>query len=171
MKKADVLIGLNQGIYRIRVEGRATFECAPPVRNLAKNIAMEQTLDKICVNLKACTFMDSTFMGVLAMVGLEARKRHVPVEILEASRENLALLDGLGLKKLFHFGKIQNDINIGPIRERKDDVKDSKLQQAKMIHDAHKTLMEVDDGNVPKFKTVVDFAKKDVDRLKEEDES
>ena len=33
--------------------------------------------------------------------------------------------------------------------------------------DAHQTLMDIDEGNVQKFEKVVEFVKKDIDRMEQ----
>ncbi|MCX6984906.1 MAG: hypothetical protein NT118_09190, partial [Lentisphaerae bacterium] len=37
-----------------------------------------------------------------------------------------------------------------------------KTEKAETVLEAHETLMKVDKENIPKFKTVVDFVKKDL---------
>ena len=168
MKKADILISQSHGVYKIKVEGRATFESSPPIRNLAKNLKNE-SIQKISVELNECTGMDSTFMGVLAMLGLEARKLDAKVEIYGANDENLNLLEGLGLKKLFNFvNEISTNVFDTQEWERTGD--GSVRERAETVYEAHDTLMDVDKANIPKFEKVVDLAKKDVDRLKEKEE-
>lgn len=171
MKKADILISQSHGVYKIKVEGRATFEAGPPIRNLAKSIKNE-SVQKISVDLKECTGMDSTFMGVLAMLGLEARKLNAPVEILGANDENLGLLEGLGLKKLFNFiNEVSTDIFDTKNWERVGGDPTTIRERAETVYEAHDTLMDVDVENVPKFEKVVDLAKKDLDMIKKKEEN
>lgn len=66
MKESDLLISHRDGVYFVKVSGRANFEYAVPLRELAK------TLDNFrCVrmDMTECLAMDSTFMGVLSMIG------------------------------------------------------------------------------------------------------
>jgi hypothetical protein len=41
-----------------------------------------------------------------------------------------------------------------------------KLDTAEAVVDAHDTLMDVTPENIPKFKSVVNFARKDLEKLK-----
>ena len=111
MKNAEVLIASNDGVYSIKVNGRATFECAPPLRSLAKELE-NVVFKKIDVDLSACTGMDSTFMGILAMLGLRAKKIDAVMTIFNAGDLNKSLLFGLGLKKLFTFS--EGEISLDP---------------------------------------------------------
>lgn len=161
MKNAEVLISSNDGIYSIRVIGRATFECAPPIRALAKSLE-SIVFRKIDVDLAACTGMDSTFMGILAMLGLRAKKIDAVMTIFNAGDLNKSLLFGLGLKKLFLFadGEVSVAAQANPAGGDPD-----KIASAQTVLDAHKTLMDVDEENVRKFEKVVDFVQKDLDKL------
>ncbi len=164
MKKADLLIAHNKGAYTIIVEGRANFDYGLPLRNFAKNL--DNKFTQIAIDLRACVGMDSTFMGIMAMIGLKAKKINVQVEILNANKNNRYLLEGLGLDKLFKFAD-KDTSNICDEKIAPDMTPSSILNTAETVVDAHKTLMEVDKKNVPKFKKVVDFAQEDVDKLKE----
>ncbi len=161
MKNAEVLIASNDGVYSIKVNGRATFECAPPLRSLAKELE-NVVFKKIDVDLSACTGMDSTFMGILAMLGLRAKKIDAVMTIFNAGDLNKSLLFGLGLKKLFTFS--EGEISLDPQGGTSQDGAD-RIASARTVLEAHKTLMDVDEENVRKFEKVVDFVQKDLDRL------
>ncbi len=165
MKDSDVLIAHNAGEYKIKIMGRANFEYAPPLRNLAKSLESEP-FKKISVDLSACTFMDSTFMGILAMLGLRAKKKKAEMEVVNAGETNVALLRGLGLKKLFSYTE-KEKITDEKMNWRKAGKRADMLSNAKTVLDAHDTLMDVTPENVQKFKAVVEFAKKDLEKLKE----
>lgn len=170
MKKADILISNKGGVYSIKVDGRATFECTPPLRSLAKNLD-QISFSAICVDLKGCTGMDSTFMGILAMLGLRAKKVNAEMVVLNVGDSNMALLHGLGLKKLFSFGTGElSDIADDGSRQQapaKDSQPQDKVASAQTVLEAHKALMDVDGQNVKKFEKVVDLVQKDLDRLKD----
>ena len=161
MKNTEVLIASNDGVYSIKVNGRATFECAPPLRSLAKELE-NVVFKKIDVDLSACTGMDSTFMGILAMLGLRAKKIDAVMTIFNAGDLNKSLLFGLGLKKLFTFS--EGEISLDPQGGTSQDGAD-RIASARTVLEAHKTLMDVDEENVRKFEKVVDFVQKDLDRL------
>lgn len=167
MKKADLLIAHTQGCYSIKVDGRANFECAPPIRNLANNL--ERGFEKISIDLTGCSGMDSTFMGVLAMLGLQARSGGT-VEIINAGIDNRKLLDGLGIQELFTFTEKHAETEAAENQEWvRPEQTVSQLEHAKTVHSAHDTLIKANEQNKPKFEKVVEFAKKDLDRLEEQD--
>ena len=167
METGEVFLSEKDGITFIRVKGNASFVCAPPLRELAKKLAAEP-FNGLKIDLEECTWMDSTFMGMLAMLGLNAKKKGASAEIFNASEQNEKLLGGLGLKKVFEF-------KTGPFTAG-DDVpaasNDTSAEgRARNVLDAHQTLMDIDISNVPKFEKVVEFVKKDIDRMDQDKQS
>ena len=164
MKKADLLIAHNKGAYTIIVEGRANFDYGLPLRNFAKSL--DNNFTQIAIDLRACLGMDSTFMGIMAMIGLKAKKNNVQVEILNADENNRYLLEGLGLDRLFKFVD-KDTCNICDEKIAPDADSCSILDKAETVVDAHRTLTRIDPHNIPKFEKVIEFAQEDVDKLKE----
>ena len=164
MEKGEVFISEKDGITFIRAKGNASFVCAPPLRELAKKLAAEP-FGGLKIDLEECTWMDSTFMGMLAMLGLNAKKKGVPAEIWNASEQNEKLLSGLGLKKVFAF---QNGTFGGADDAAAASNATSAENNARNVLDAHQTLMDIDEANVPKFEKVVEFVKKDIDKMEED---
>ena len=161
METGEVFLSEKDGVSFIRVKGNASFVCAPPLRELAKKLASEP-FGGLKIDLAECTWMDSTFMGMLAMLGLNAKKKGVPAEIYNASEQNEKLLCGLGLKKVFSFLAGEFGDAAGSPAASNASTPESR---ARNVLDAHQTLMDIDEGNVPKFEKVVEFVKKDIDRM------
>lgn len=163
MEKGEVFISEKDGITFIRAKGNASFVCAPPLRELAKKLASEP-FGGLKIDLEECTWMDSTFMGMLAMLGLNAKKKCVSAEIWNASEQNEKLLCGLGLNKVFAFRN-------GTFGDGNDAAAASNActaeSNARNVLDAHQTLMDIDEANVPKFEKVVEFVRKDIDRMEQ----
>ncbi|MFA6567609.1 MAG: STAS domain-containing protein [Victivallales bacterium] len=159
MKQVKVLIARDNGKYRIKVEGRANFECSPPLRNFAHSLEC-QDCREIFIDLSECVGMDSTFMGILAMMGLKAKKCGYTVNIVNADVNIKNLLNGLGLQKIFNYVEI-SEIELTQKWEDTGQSAD-KTEKAETVLEAHETLMKVDKENIPKFKNVVDFVKKDL---------
>ena len=143
------------------MSGRATFECAPPLRTLAKELD-QTSFQKVDIDLENCQGMDSTFMGVLAMMALRAKKIGAEISICNANELNKSLLCGLGLKRLFQF--TTGVVDVGDAAAQTPGSVDQRTN-ATTVLEAHKTLMDVDKENVKKFEKVVDFVQKDLDKL------
>lgn len=151
--------------YLVRVSGRANFDYAVPVRELAKTLSGKEPF---VFDLSLCTAMDSTFMGVLSMIGLKARRCAVPVVIAGAAENLRALLRGLGVDKLFTF--------VAEVPAAEGDATAARSAgdlhaTAETVLEAHQSLIRADCTNAQRFEQVIEFAKADVDRLKAEKES
>jgi len=163
MKESDLLISHRDGVYFVKVSGRANFEYAVPLRELA------MTLDDFkCVRLDmaGCLAMDSTFMGVLSMIGLKAKKVEAKVELANASDFLKKLLRDLGVAKLFDFVSGDTDETGYGSAVKKADL----LTTAETVSEAHETLVKADESNAEKFDQVIAFAKQDVERLRKKKE-
>lgn len=163
MKESDLLISHRDGVYFVKVSGRANFEYAVPLRELA------MTLDDFkCVRLDMteCLAMDSTFMGVLSMIGLKAKKVGAKVELANASDFLKKLLRDLGVAKLFDFVSGDTDETGYGSAAKKADL----LTTAETVSEAHETLVKADESNAEKFDQVIAFAKQDVERLRKKKE-
>ena len=163
MEKGEIFISEKDGITFIRAKGNASFVCAPPLRELAKKLAAEP-FGGLKIDLEECTWMDSTFMGMLAMLGLNAKKKSVPAEIWNASEQNEKLLCGLGLQKVFAF--LNGTFGCADDAAAASNACTAE-NNARNVLDAHQTLMDIDEGNVQKFEKVVEFVKKDIDRMEQ----
>ena len=157
----EIIISNDGDAYFITVNGRATFEHASQLRNLAKSLE-NTAFSKISLNLANCGGMDSTFMGILAMLGLRAKKVGAPMYVYNAGELNLSLLQGLGLKKLFEFRNGDMGQSSG-----KDWASGSgeNSGRAETVLEAHQTLMAADEQNVKKFEKVVELVQKDLDNM------
>lgn len=161
MNKANIMIARCSDGYNIKVEGRATFECSSPIKNFIDNTIVD-LIKKVTIDLTSCTWMDSTFMGTLATLGLHAKKADIVVDILNANDKNIKLMKELGIFKLFTFNSITNKTSSNDWEDITSCSQDTNSIAATVL-DAHKTLMSVDKQNVPKFKKVVELIKKDID--------
>ncbi|MCP4179381.1 MAG: STAS domain-containing protein [bacterium] len=158
MKKANIMIARDNDGYTIKVEGRATFECSPPLKNFSKNISAE-LIKNIFIDLGECTWMDSTFMGTLAIIGLKAKNSNVHVEIINSDRKNLDLLKELGIDTLFVFNNCFDSCE-----NKWNCLVDGSEDIAQTVLNAHEALIEIDESNTPKFSKVVELIKEDLEK-------
>ncbi len=169
MSSGETIISGGGDRYTVKAIGRATFECVDPLRDLAKTLDTVK-FKQIDIDLADCQGMDSTYMGVLAMMALRAKKINAEISIYNASELNRNSLFGLGLKRLFQFKDGPVTMEEQKSAESSDASPTDKITQATTVLEAHKTLMAVDQGNVEKFEKVVDFVQKDLDRLNQKPE-
>ena len=167
MSSGETIVSGGGERYAVKATGRATFECVAPLRTLAKELDTAE-FKQVDVDLADCQGMDSTYMGVLAMIALRAKKIGAVISIYNASELAKTQLFGLGLKKLFLF--TEGTVTMGEPAAAAPDAPVDQITHATTVLEAHKTLMDVDQDNIEKFEKVVDFVQKDLDKLNEKTE-
>ena len=159
MNANDLKIGENENAYIITAVGRANFEYAVPIRELVNS---NEGRKSIRVDLKECTAMDSTFMGVLSMGGLKAADNGSAFEIYNASETLKRSLADLGVDELFSFHEGSPGECEAAARKKSADM----LSTAETVEEAHRKLVEADSANAERFNDVIKYAAADVERLK-----
>lgn len=163
MSNAEIFVSKEDNAYKVKVVGRATFAVGPTLRNLVQRIESDAENKNVSIDLGKCTGMDSTFMGILAMLALKIKDEKRSIQIANANEANQKLLNGLGLNKIFEYTDTSEDEkhNWG-----KEENKSTTLKEnAETVLQAHKSLIETDTSNVEKFQKVVDAVEKDIENL------
>ncbi len=161
MNNAKLFVSRDGSRCVIKVIGRATLVVCPKLRDLIKSFESRSEWGEIIFDLSKCDGMDSTFMGILAMFALHAKRHGMTITILNAGEVNKKLLVGLGLGGLFDYEESDAESGVGggnagggkPL---------ASSSTAETVLEAHKTLMDADKGNVDRFKKVVEMLEKEV---------
>ena len=160
MTAEDLIIQSADGVYLVTVRGRANFDYAVPLRDLLKGLT-----DYKCFrfDMSKCETMDSTFMGVLSMLGIRGYKSGKLPEIYGASDNVRKLLADLGVAKLFTFKDGDAPAMTG---ETAPNASGDRLTLAETVAEAHKTLVEASSENAKIFDAVIRYAEEDVKKLR-----
>jgi anti-anti-sigma factor len=153
MTKARLLAAHHEGVAQIRVLGLADYQVSGELRSFGEEM-LEEGVRTFVVDLAECQQMDSTFIGVLALLGQES-KHQATLILVNASQIHREALQKLGVKGLFTFSR----------RKSKETTWESICQAAADVGDistvadtvliAHKTLMAASPKNVPLFEDLV----------------
>jgi anti-sigma B factor antagonist len=158
-KNTGISVGRGNGDVHVRVAGRGTFQNGQPLRRYAVEM-IGQGARQFVVDLGQCEGMDSTFLGVLAGIGLQLREPPTCGRLCLAnvSPRNLELLQTLGLDRLFEIAPAapvgiplqqlaDRAVSVSPTPAAKSEVADLMLE-------AHDNLIRADGRNQAKFKDV-----------------
>jgi len=168
MIEAQVLIARQGDTVGIRVLGRATFKIARELRTFGMSM-LEEQVSRIIVDLSECQGMDSTFIGVLAMIALQGRGKTATV-VVNATAAHRELLDSIGVSRLCSFAeKPVEDVTWESLCEATAGAVDMS-GAASTVLAAHITLMDLDPANVPKFRDVVELLSAEVESSEKEGE-
>ncbi len=167
-----ISVGCTENRVYVRVVGRGTFQNSQPLRLFALR-KIDEGQREFVLDLGQCQGMDSTFLGVLAGIGLRLRQngKLATVHIVNISPRNLELIQTLGLDRLF-------TVNSGappPLSEadyRK--LPDTDLTQlthplekdetTDLMIEAHDNLVRADERNAAKFRELTRFLREAVER-------
>jgi hypothetical protein len=127
---------------------------------------MEDGVSDFVIDLEACPGMDSTFMGMLAGLGIGFRKnKKGKIAIVGTTQKTKASLKELGLQHLMSIEPNQGPW-LGKMDEARADLEliDSKSEGDKEAHvlECHEDLCVADEANLDRFKTVLDMLGSDM---------
>jgi len=188
---SKILVARSGDLGFVKVVGRGSFQNSGCLKAFYLQL-LKEGVGRFVIDLGACTYLDSTFLGILLGLGLKLRESGEGLlNILNASPRNLELLRNLGLDRLINVagGNLPGDAEArtgksGPLPATTgngnnggaigiEGVKEESLQDlpcpvptraeaAPTILEAHEALMKFDPRNVPKFKDVVEFLREDI---------
>ena len=166
---ASLSVLVNEKIVCIKIAGRANFQASVDFKTLV-NALRTKGHARFVLELSDCQLMDSTFLGVLAGLGVrfnQVRNGEVPaiLELLNASARISDLIDNLGISHLFqiHEGAAPAASELNPVV--KPAGSPDRAETTRICLDAHRLLMEINPDNVSKFKDVARFLEEDLKKL------
>jgi anti-anti-sigma factor len=161
---------MPDNIVVVRISGRGSFHNSMELRRLADAMftrpAGEAT--RFILDLVDCITMDSTFMGVLASIGLkQLRGSGEKLAVLNANEQNMRLLSTLGLSQFI----VVREADAGGPQVTGEEfhclMKEEASRRQRIIHmiEAHQDLCEADPSNNLRFESVLKYLQ---DSLNEE---
>lgn len=171
-------VWVGDNLVCVKVAGRANFSGSVDLKTLV-NSMWNKGYQHFVLDLSECLLMDSTFLGVLAGLGLKLNNNNGQpasvastansngqraIELLNPSPRVADLLENLGITHLF-------DITRGPLttecltRLDHSPTPTDRREVQETCLEAHKTLMDVNPANVPKFKDVAQFLAEDLQKM------
>jgi anti-anti-sigma factor len=158
----EALYYKDQGnVLYVRAVGHITAAVCYSLRSrVFERLAREPEPDAVYIDLSQCSYMDSTFMGLL--VGFN-KQFHPGIEIVAPSEPCVKLLKGLGI-----YGLLRT--RDAPVALPKDMelLSGSSESRAEVLLKAHEHLIEVSDENRKKFALLRSILKKKVDEEKDD---
>lgn len=167
---ANLQIAVTDSDVWIRIAGRASFSASVEFNRVVEEL-IAQGRRTFVFDLSECVTMDSTFLGVLAGIGLslaEKNRNHEKacVALVNPNARVSDLLESLGIAPLFSIcanspARPDHFEAVAPAAAA------SKVEVSQLCLTAHETLMGVNSANVPKFKDVARFLAEDLARAKQ----
>ena len=163
---AHLSVAVSDKVAWIRIDGRASFNNSVDFKTVVTGL-WDRGCSHFVLDLTQCLLMDSTFLGVLAGLGLRYPhngNKDAAFELLNPNARISELLENLGVAHLFKVvqgpattSRALNDVPETPGQRDGAEVTRTCLE-------AHRTLMNINPANVPKFKDVAEFLQEDLRR-------
>jgi anti-sigma B factor antagonist len=112
---SKILVARSGDLGFVKVVGRGSFQNSGCLKAFYLQL-LKEGVTRFVIDLGACTYLDSTFLGILLGLGLKLRESGKGLlNILNASSRNLELLRNLGLDRLIQLsgGSLPGDVS-GP---------------------------------------------------------
>ena len=161
MEKSTVLVAREEDVAYIQVSGRGSFQNAGHLKGFYTEM-IKSGVQRFVIDLKNCTYLDSTFLGTMTGLGLLLKDSpHGRLQIINSSARNLELMQNLGLDRLFNVRSTGIEYKQEEMKEleRKPE---SQTATGETMLTAHELLMKWDERNIAKFKDVVDYLREDL---------
>ena len=153
---------MGERLVCVKVAGRANFTSSVDFKTLIVSL-WQSGYSRFILDLTDCLLMDSTFLGVLAGLGLKFGsvrngETSATIELLNPNARIADLLENLGIAHLY-------TVTTGPAftteklscLEQEIPVAADRREISRACLEAHQTLMDINPANVAKFKDVAQF--------------
>ena len=155
---ANLQVAVTEGVVCVKIMGPANFNASPGFKTIANRLCADSE-HVLLLDLADCITMDSTFLGVLAHLSQSLGK---PIELLNPSERINDLLDNLGVLGFFETDHGENPLTARLESTESPDADKRELTETSL--EAHKVLMALNPGNIPRFKDVAKFLEEDLKR-------
>ena len=151
----------------VKIVGKASFQNSGPVKALFDKLVIQGKRDFV-IDFQSCTGMDSTFLGILAGLGIKLMKKETKgsVVLSRLGTRNYELVKNLGLHRILVVddGTITTEaISSGAMEKIGTENKRTEIENARLVLEAHENLVQIDASNQAKFQDVIAFLKNQVD--------
>ena len=169
---AKMLVMVGEQFACIRIIGRANFTSSVDFKTLVDELR-QKGCNCFVLDLSECVLMDSTFLGVLAGLGLKLSSgngdqvRH-GVELFNPSPRITELLETLGVLHLFKITQGTFPCRQPAEPREHTPASPTKAEVTRTCLEAHQTLMALSPANAARFKDVAQFLAEGLKKSKAE---
>lgn len=147
----------------VQVCGRANYTNCGPVADFFDRLIKYNEKHHFRIDLKNCTGIDSTFLGIIAAAALQILDWGMEgsFQLINVNGRNLEIIENLGLHQI---------IEVNPTDIKKSEkscraqaillaMEESSVASADTVLKAHESLVRADASNINKFQDVISFLK------------
>jgi anti-sigma B factor antagonist len=146
----------------VHICGRANFLNCSPLRTFFRTM-VDKGQGDFLLDFTDCKGMDSTFLGILAGVAIEARRGNSTgsVQLTGLDDRNLELVNNLGLHRIVTIVDSASGESAPFAVEAEGLPEEAQTEEQKkqMLIGAHEDLVKIDSANLDKFQDLLTFLK------------
>lgn len=149
-----ILVGSEDGVYVLLFEGDVRLTLCSAVDGYLEKMFHDENFKSVVVDLSQTESIDSTSLGVLAKLSIQAGKmfNYTPT-LVSTSLDITRVLLSMGFEDVFHIVErpLQHAEQLGelpPVQTTQEDLR-------QRVIDAHRTLMAMNESNRETFQDLV----------------
>jgi anti-anti-sigma factor len=155
MTTGEIRYALSDGVCVIQMSGKLTFTLGVSFGTFIDTTVDSDAVQDVIVDLADALYMDSTVLGLLGKLANCLHRRWQRKVTLCAPCENVReLLASIGFDDVFVILDARMPATAGtgalPAAE------ESNIARARIVREAHKTLMDKNEANAARFRSVVE---------------
>lgn len=162
MPGSQVFYAEREGFHGLRFVGRISYTIGPSLEHFIKQICKGPKAQGFMVDLREAETIDSTSLGLLVQLAKWMQKNDSPKVSLVSTRKDINnLLFAIGFDEVFDLV----DETAHPVLEDKalELPERSNEETAKIVLDAHRSLIALGDENRVRFEDVVTLLERELD--------
>ena len=158
---AKLLVSVGEKCACVKISGQANFSSSIDFKVLVNEL-LQRGCTYFALDLTECALMDSTFLGVLAGIGLklnasQGSEAGGTMELFNPNERIAELLENLGVLHLFKVMHGEVTLPEKTEAQTRTPANPSREEVTQACLEAHETLMNVSPQNAARFKDVTQF--------------
>ncbi len=161
---------VSENVVFLKLAGHVSYMAHSGFDFFVDRLVSQHKICDVLVDLDDVTYIDSTNLGILAMLAGGIMKNcGVKPKLMSSNPDITGNIEIMGLDRVYHCVK-DDYSHIPEVLIDIPHVDMDHLGQAKQILSAHKELMNLSEKNREVFRNVVDFLEKDVNENSGDDQ-
>jgi anti-sigma B factor antagonist len=158
-QNSGIQVGPDGDVILVQVEGKGTHLNSHLLKQYLLQ-CLEKKRRLFQIDLSRCTYMDSTFLGMLAGLGIKTEQRSLPkIKLLNPTERIKGMLESLGIDQLFQF--CDEERKASPLSQLQGK-EISKEEKSREILESHEKLVQAAPSNEAKFRDVITLLRQEV---------
>jgi anti-anti-sigma factor len=150
-----ILVGVHDGVYLLLFEGDVRLTLCSAVDGYIDKMFHDPGFKSVVVDLSATEGIDSTSLGILAKLSIQAEKLHGFKPTLISTRRDITrILLSMGFDDVFNIveAPLEHEHQLGELTRVETSDEEMRLK----VLEAHRTLMDLNEANREAFHDLVE---------------